>query len=207
MATKTELIINPEFCEIISTYLNEEIPGSDYIPHEFQIPITELDGVEVCIELYKYKHGCLVGSFQTAKFGIKIDCSGIRENSGDEQNKRLWTKTDFKTIMEAMNYFVNEFLPNFKIDKLNGKIKTDPLNESRSKLLVEFSKLIEPFERVKTLYSKCCVCYDFTKSKTGCCKCALCLTCVSKLPFETNMDEGEVGYKCPHCRQVTDVLN
>ena len=200
----TTITINPEFCESISTYFKTPVPNSsNYIPHDFRIPITKLEGIEVLVELYKYCYD----KKTPEKFGIKINCPGICDNDDvdDRTSRRLFTKTDFKSIMEALTYFVNEFLPKFKIDNLNGELVVEDIKKDKT-LLLEFCGLLQGFDRVETKYNKCVVCYDLTKTKTGCCECALCLTCVSKLEFITSDQEG-YGYKCPHCREITDILS
>lgn len=198
------MAINPEFCEMIHKYfITPTTEGGSYIPNEFRLPITKLEDIDVCIELYAYNYNSHINIELT--FGIKIDCVGFRSSEDDDSCRRLWTKTDFKTIMDALLYFKNEFIPNFKIDNLNGRIIINkPNEENKSNLLLEFSELFSDNEKVKLLYDKCVICFEKTITTTGCCECSLCLTCANKLDFEMNDDV--YGYKCPHCRETNDLL-
>ena len=198
MATLT---INAKFCELINKYFTTPLKGG-YIPNEYRLPIKKLDDLGVCIDLYCY-------TITEKSYGIKINsCKFQDENDG----RRLYTTADYKSINDVLSFFVNEFLPNFKIDVLNGRIKiNEKEKEEEEALLLEFCGLFKDNERVGKKYEKCVVCYEPTKTITGCCKCYLCILCANKLDFEepNEDDEGEMefGFKCPHCRALNDELN
>ena len=196
-------LINPEFCELINKHLTTPYSHSpNYFPDSYRIPVYKLDEIPVIIELYKYSH-----TEGENFYGIKIDTAGLLND--DHEPRRLYTKPSFTTINDALSFFVNEFLLKFKIDILRGKITIEENKEEEDKLLLEFCDLFNDNEKIKTLYEKCVVCYEPTRTTTGCCKCALCLRCASKIEFEDvdeNADEVEFGFKCPHCRQINDIL-
>jgi len=198
--------INPEFCEMIAEYFITPLsPKSNYVPQEYRLPIAMLDEINVCVELYRYNYSTHGTNPSPDEYGIKVDCSDLYEGSGDDDSnqRRLHTKTDFKTIMDALKYFMEEFIPNFKLDNLNGRFVTKD-TAKRENLLIEFCGLFSANERVKPQYERCVVCYDLTRTKTECDH-TLCLRCANKMDFEE--DEDGHGFKCPLCRAISDKLN
>lgn len=196
-------LINPEFCELINKYLTTPYSHSpNYCPEDYRIPIYKLDEIPVVINLYKFSH-----SDVEKVYGIKIESTELQDS--DHEQRQLYVKSQFKTINETLSFFVNEFLLKFKIDILRGKITIEENKEEEDKLLLEFCSLFNDNEKIKSLYEKCVVCYELTRTTTGCCKCALCLRCASKIEFEDideQADEVEFGFKCPHCREINDIL-
>ena len=92
-------------------------------------------------------------------------------------------------------------LSNIKFDKLTGSlIHTDYAKE---KLLIDdimLKFLTDECNSIEPSYGECCICKDFTHSKTMCCRGELCIPCLLRIRPTTHEDD-EDPLPCPLCRR------
>jgi hypothetical protein len=201
MANITEANIT-ELSQFIHTYLST--PNlSGYIPKKYLLPISELDGIKVNVYLVLFDM-----FHDDVSYGIRIEHFFWLNTNGDDGNYlHLYGESKFNSVHETLHFLVNEFIPNFTIDVINGKFdykNERNNNEQEDRIVAEFCKNFENNERVTLVIQKCCVCYQMTKCKTEC-KHSICIKCANQINFKREYGE-ETGFLCPLCRTLCNSI-
>ena len=189
-----------EFAEKVYADIEEILNGSRN-GNKYVLPIDELDGIRVAVEIQK-----IICYDKTERYYLNVRLADVFNIDDNHLNVEylLFHSDDLKTLDKTL-IFTKIFCENFVVDLIKGKFITKSLNESESrvKLALFFSK--NP--RVKVCMDECCVCKDtMTETKTSCGH-PVCIRCISKLPknedaddYDMNDEELGIERKCPMCR-------
>ena len=174
--------------------------------NDYELPITEIDGVRVLVEIHKFtwiNHS----SDTTGKshhYYLNIRLKGVY-NKGDEHlchEYILFNSLSFDELAPALKYAVI-FLGICKLDLVRGKlvVETNTEGATSSKL----SALFRSNTRLKVKHDECCVCKDTETTTRTECGHPVCVQCISKLPMAEeapDFDEETMWSerKCPMCR-------
>ena len=183
-----------EFNEEIIKGIEMQLDGN---MSEFTLPIDELDGIRVLVQLLKYEKNKMPYMMIVSLYGT-FDADDIHLNGS---GAHLFSSDRFSDLITTLK-FTMIFLENFIVDDYNGKLVTKKTNNCK----MELSQLFKKFDRVKVKGDECCVCKDvFTIRKTSCGH-PVCIRCISKLPTadeDEDFDDETLwcNRKCPMCRQ------
>lgn len=183
-----------EFNEEIIKGIEMQLDGD---VSEFTLPIDELDGIRVIVQLIKYEKCKMPYMILVSLYGT-FDADDIHLNSS---GAHLFSSDKFPDLITTLK-FTMIFLENFIVDDYNGKLITKKTNNCK----LQLSQLFKKFDRVKVKCDECCVCKDvFTITKTECGH-PVCIRCISKLPIaedDEDFDEHSMwcNRKCPMCRR------
>ena len=146
------------------------------------LPIRTIDGIKVYAYIRTRKeHGVIMWCF----LEIQSVHSYWDEDEHDLSTFNLFSMTESDPVLETCIPKMVETISKLKFDKLIGRFLTT--NDSS---VVEMLSLFEKFENVTLCFDKCCVCLDYTMSKTMCKHC-VCIQCWDNI-------ERDV---CPMCRK------
>ena len=106
---------------------------------------------------------------------------------------------DIFHLADNIIFLLNE-LKNLKIDRLS--YYHQKLFSIRSEEEDTLYSLVDDFEDIEVADEKCCVCYNYTRTKVACCKAYVCKVCLINIAHNKNKDIDH-GYTlpCPHCRK------
>ena len=89
---------------------------------------------------------------------------------GRDENKLTFEIEDWIFIFGKVKSIVD----NIRFDKFQSYFTTDPINNYK---IVITSVLCDNNPRLSKTYDTCCICYEYTKRKTICCKGYICAIC------------------------------
>ena len=110
--------------------------------------------------------------------------------------------------IEIVNYYtifkISESMIK-NIDSLKG-LQIDKLASYQSQLFnhkpqFKVFSLYEDIDFIDLNEEKCCVCYEYTRTKVQCCKASVCKVCLINIAYTINNDADLGELNCPHCRK------
>ena len=189
-----------EFAEKVYADIEEQLNDKRY-DNKYVLPIDELDGIRVSVEIRK-----VIWHDKTEHYYLNVRLEDVHDIDDVHLNCEysLFHSEDLKTLDKTL-IFTKIFCENFVVDLINGRFVTKSLNESESR--VKLALFFAKNPRVKVCMDECCVCKDtITETKTSCGH-YVCIRCISKLPknedaddYDPNGDELGIHRKCPMCR-------
>lgn len=175
-------LINKEFEK-----KNNKINSDCLFICDYFFSIEEVDGVKcMCYIRYVNKENYeydVDGTNNLYMFFIDNKNDGY---AGDMSN--IMYKYKNISLMNVVEH-IFDVIPNLRLT-IEGELSTKP----------EENKLIDIFKNIpniKLCYEQCCVCTNYTKTKTRC-KHSLCYHCWTKLPIKCN--DEDYYQECPICR-------
>lgn len=177
------------------------------------LPIKQIDGVNVNVEVRCYIHAYLCGYgpekgqyIIQKSFGTIITLEDVVDDECDEiilyrKNKHI--HKDDKTYYDAMYEHLVEFIKNLSVMKLNMYGHFELPNElfSKGDIEVNWLEILKDVNNVKTNnIEPCCVCYNLTHTKTDCGH-TLCFRCWSNVKNTEETEEQNIIKPCPMCRE------
>jgi hypothetical protein len=197
--TETEMEFDSEMLADIEKKLYDDNDN------RYELPITEIDGVRVIVEIYKTTWRARASdTTETVNYYLNIRLKGVY-NKGDENLNHeylLFNSQCFAELAPALKYAII-FLGICKMDLVRGKlvVETNTEGDTSAKL----SALFRSNTRLKVKHDECCVCKDTETTTRTECGHPVCVRCISKLPMadeEPDFDEETMWCerKCPMCR-------
>jgi len=179
-------------------------------PTTASLPISSIHGLDTTVYFArKNKCSCsLLAEEPPATFAFVIQ---DREFHGNFK----WTyyRKDFKDIktdqdITIMMECIVRFIKNCVVNNLRGGflLPDQMLKDKEGFGWGDFGDLFENIEHVKMPMAPCCVCHDWTMSKTEDCKHPLCISCLAKLP-KVKCEECEDCDGCEDCEECDGIHN
>jgi len=156
--------------------------------HIHRMPISEIDGLPVCVFINVDKINVMIEVAHTGIGGCCVPDKLYYINYPTIQPVAV------EDVYNAIEDFTNR-LDNLKLDRISGKLTDTPQFYP-----TECKFLKSP--NIKSLYQECCVCYEITQTRTIC-KHPLCVRCWGQIPTISNPEGGDDDYEqpCPICRR------
>jgi hypothetical protein len=169
------------------------------------LPIKTIHTLEVKVSINRLNKKVYELSINTLEFDTHLN------KVLEKRFERLPADTNEESFLSRMVAEILRDIKNIKIDKLNGMFVTGLTAEQLAESYIEWADFYQEFKddvMIGLSLEECCVCFTLTKTKSNCCRHAVCLECVSKLINNgPPREDGELGYRiCPMCRQGIDYL-
>tara|TARA_R110000868_G_scaffold396556_1_gene668792 strand:+ start:30 stop:578 length:549 start_codon:yes stop_codon:yes gene_type:complete len=164
--------------------------------HIYILPIDELDGINVRVEL---RHWTYLDDNKNKvfKYNLRIYLQDFYSDEDYDNSYELHNSMAFHSVAEVWRYTVI-FLENCFVDKKGGELVS---KRPENNILDEMIEIFSKNQRLKLTYDECSVCKDgFTSTKTNCGHC-VCIVCLSKL----KRDEDHY-VQCPCCRESFNII-
>ena len=175
------------------------------------LPITAIRGLDVTVLIEKIcKENCMCISEET-RLGdnfvfIIRDNHHITDDGVWTYFNKVFENVDTDIKIRTMLMFIIRFIKISQIEPLLGRFRM-PLEETASDDAEEYISIASLFidtPHVNTGLDKCCVCHEYTLTKTDDCNHTLCLSCLSQIEKKP-CEECEDGIDCGYCDGLQDI--